>query len=105
LHAPQLLFACDHRFERPYAFFQRNGRIGFYRRIGNIEWLPAYVGMSMEYGNVYEERDDISLATDNALLAASIFLGVDTVVGPVYLGYGHAEQGHDSVYLFLGRLF
>ncbi|OGT80031.1 MAG: hypothetical protein A3H91_04395 [Gammaproteobacteria bacterium RIFCSPLOWO2_02_FULL_61_13] len=80
-------------------------RGGFYRRIGNIEWLPAYVGMSMEYGNVYEERDDISLATDNALLAASIFLGVDTVVGPVYLGYGHAEQGHDSVYLFLGRLF
>ena len=80
-------------------------RGGFYRRIGNIEWLPAYFGMSLEYGNVYEDRDDISLATDNALLAASMFFGVDTVLGPVYLGYGHAEQGHDSVYLFLGRLF
>lgn len=80
-------------------------RGGFYRRLGNIEWLPVYAGMTVEYGNVYEERDDISLATDKALLAASVFLGVDSVLGPVYLAYGHAEQGHDSVYLFLGRLF
>jgi NTE family protein len=80
-------------------------RSGFYRRIGNIEWLPAYVGMSLEYGNVYEDRDDISLETDDALLAASLFFGVDTILGPVYMAYGHAEQGHDSVYLYLGRLF
>jgi hypothetical protein len=30
---------------------------------------------------------------------------LDTILGPVYLSYGHAEQGHDSVYLYLGRLF
>ena len=50
-------------------------------------------------------RDEISLSPDDALLAGSVFLGVDTVLGPVYLSYGHAEQGNDRVYLFLGRLF
>jgi NTE family protein len=80
-------------------------RSGYYRRLGNVKWLPAYAGVSLEYGNVYEDRDDISLAPDEALLAGSVFLGVDTVLGPVYLAYGHAEQGNDSVYLYLGRLF
>jgi hypothetical protein len=27
------------------------------------------------------------------MLAGSVFLGLDTVLGPVYLAYGHAEQG------------
>ncbi len=80
-------------------------RAAYYRRLGNIEWLPAYAGLTLEYGNVFEDRDDISLSPEDALLAGSVFLGLDTVLGPVYLGYGHAEQGNDSVYLFLGRLF
>lgn len=80
-------------------------RSGYYRRLGNVKWLPAYAGFSLEYGNVYEDRDDISLAPGEALLAGSVFLGADTVLGPVYLGYGHAEQGNDSIYLYLGRLF
>ncbi|MCG3145510.1 MAG: hypothetical protein HONDAALG_03121 [Gammaproteobacteria bacterium] len=80
-------------------------RTAYYRRLGNIQWLPAYAGVSLEYGNVFEDRDDISLSSDDSLLAGSVFLGLDTILGPVYLGYGHAEQGHDSVYLYLGRLF
>lgn len=80
-------------------------RTAYYRRLGNIQWLPAYAGVSLEYGNVFEDRDDISLSPEDSLLAGSVFLGLDTILGPVYLGYGHAEQGHDSVYLYLGRLF
>jgi NTE family protein len=80
-------------------------RAAYYRRLGNIQWLPAYAGLSLEYGNVFEDRDDISLSPDDALLAGSVFVGVDTILGPVYFAYGHAEQGHDSVYLYLGRLF
>lgn len=80
-------------------------RSAYYRRLGQIEWLPFYAGMTLEYGNVYEDRDDISLSPEDALIAGSLFLGLDTALGPVYLGYGHAERGHDSVYLFLGRLF
>ena len=80
-------------------------RSGYYRRLGDIKWLPAYAGASLEYGNVYEDRGDISLAPSEALLAGSVFVGLDTVLGPVYLAYGHAEQGNDSIYLYLGRLF
>jgi NTE family protein len=80
-------------------------RSGYYRHLGNGKLLPSYAGVSLEYGNVYEDRDDISLAPGDALLAGSVFLGVDTVLGPIYLAYGHAEQGNNSIYLYLGRLF
>ncbi len=39
----------------------------YYRRLGNIQRLPAYAGFSLEYGNVFEDRDDISLSPDDAL--------------------------------------
>ena len=42
-------------------------RSGYYRRLGNIKWLPAYAGVSLEYGNVYEDRGDISLAPERGI--------------------------------------
>jgi NTE family protein len=45
------------------------------------------------------------MAFDDVIVAGSIFLGLDTFLGPVYLAYGHAEGGHDSVYFFLGQTF
>ena len=35
----------------------------------------------------------------------SLFIGADTPLGPLYLGYGHAEDGNSSWYFFLGRPF
>jgi hypothetical protein len=54
-------------------------------------------------------RSNTATSTRTATISAwrpagSVFLGVDTVLGPVYLAYGHAEQGNDSIYLYLGRL-
>ena len=40
-----------------------------------------------------------------AILAGSVFVGWSTPLGPLYLGYGIAEGGQDSAYLFLGRTF
>jgi NTE family protein len=34
--------------------------------------------------------------------AAAVYLGGQTSLGPLYLGYGHAKGGHSSLYLFLG---
>ncbi len=73
----------------------------FYRRLGNIEWLPIYAGASLEYGNAYEDGIEFG----DGLAAGSAFVGLDTILGPVYVGYGHAEQGNDSLYMYLGRLF
>ena len=75
----------------------------YYRSIGEGGIVPLYAGVSLEAGNVFQNRDDISFS--NAIYAGSLFLGADTPIGPVYLGYGYAEGGNDAFYVFLGRAF
>ena len=74
-----------------------------YRRFGDFNLLPLYLGASVEYGNVWQSTSAISLS--NALWAGSLWVGVDTPLGPTYLAYGQAEGGHNSMYFFLGRIF
>ena len=78
-----------------------------YRRMADLGILnfryPVYLGASIEMGNVWDERGDISVGS--ARLGGSVFLGWATPLGPLYFGYGVAEGGQDSLYLFLGRTF
>ena len=74
----------------------------YMRKIEDKFLLDAYLGASLEYGGVWQERGDIF---DDNIAAGSVFLGLDTPIGPVYTGYGHAEGGNDSVYVFMGTLF
>lgn len=78
-------------------------RSGYYHRVNDFKWLPAYLGGSLELGNVWQDDGDI--AYDDMIWAGSLFLGLDTVLGPLYTGYGLAEGGEGSAFLFLGRLF
>ena len=64
---------------------------------------PVYLGSTIEWGNVWEARDDINAS--DALLAGNIYLGIDTTFGPLYLGYGRTEARDDAIYLFLGSPF
>lgn len=73
----------------------------FYRRLGNITLLPMYAGFSVESGNVWNDRDDINLS--NTILAGSVFVGADTILGPGYLAYGVNDEGGSTLYLYLGR--
>jgi len=84
---------------------QNATRIGasYYRRIGDLALFPAFVGFSAEVGNVWQSRSDISLR--DSIWGGSLWAGVDTPAGPVFLAYGSAEGGHDAFYVFLGRLF
>ena len=75
----------------------------YYRRFNQLKFLPWYVGGSLELGNVWEDRDDISV--DSAIVSGSVFLGADTPIGPFYTGYGYAEGGNSSLFLFLGKTF
>jgi NTE family protein len=75
----------------------------YYRRFTQLKLLPWYIGGSLEYGNVWEDRGDMSW--DSGIAAGSVFLGADTPIGPLYLGYGHAEQGRNSGFLYLGKTF
>jgi NTE family protein len=84
---------------------QHVARLGamYYRRIGDLTFLPAFAGVSLEYGGAWDDRSSISFS--NAQLGASIWAGVDSPVGPIYLGYGRTENGIDAYYVFLGRVF
>lgn len=62
-----------------------------------------YLGGSLEYGNAWETSDDVSLG--DARAAASLFLGLDTFIGPVYFAGGLSEGGHRALYLFVGQPF
>ena len=42
---------------------------------------------------------------DSTLRDASIFLGLDTLIGPLYLAAGVDNGGETAFYLFLGRPF
>jgi len=60
-----------------------------------------YLGGSLELGNAWQDSDDISLS--NSQLAGSVFVGLDTFIGPVYFAGGLAEGGESAIYLFIGR--
>ena len=83
------------------------GRLLYYRQIGRegpgFLNVATYAGVSLEVGNVWQERKDASL--DSTLRDASIFLGLDTLIGPLYLAAGVDNGGETAFYLFLGRPF
>jgi NTE family protein len=64
---------------------------------------PLYLGFSVEAGNVWQETSDISFS--KSLTAGSLFVVIDTLIGPLYLAYGVAEGDRSSTYLFLGQPF
>jgi NTE family protein len=79
-------------------------RLVYYRRVsestGGIFDVPIYLGASLETGNTWSDRGDISF--DSALVNGGVFAGFDTAIGPVYLGAGLAEGGRGNYYLFFG---
>lgn len=83
------------------------GRLVYRRRLNrdNTEafGVPLYAGVSLEGGNVWADPELAS--SSDITLAGSVFLAADTVMGPVYLAYGRADTGRQSVYVFVGRPF
>ena len=73
----------------------------YFRRLGNITLLKLYAGFSLETGNMWNSRDDIAL--DNLVYAGSAFVGADTLLGPLYIGYGINDSNASTFYLYLGR--
>jgi NTE family protein len=86
-----------------YAF----GRLIYRTKLANIPMFEGvYAGGSLEAAKlrplipVWEGK----LVEGQLLVrAASVFLGVDSPLGPLYVGYGYANRDNQAVYLFLGR--
>ncbi|MFQ6004788.1 MAG: patatin-like phospholipase family protein [Woeseia sp.] len=78
-------------------------RLVYYRRSGETGGLldmPLYFGGSIEAGNVWQTRSDIG--TGSLIVNGSLFAGLDTVLGPMFLAAGVGEKGDSSFYLFFG---
>lgn len=76
-----------------------------YRRTGDTSRLfslPLYVGASVEAGNVWQARSDFG--TGPLRVSGSLFGGLDTPLGPVFLGFGRNSGGADSWYLSFGSM-
>lgn len=92
---------------------QLNGRYsGFGGLLYHYRWFdndfgafrsPVYLGGSLERGGVWNAGAEVSW--ESALMAGSVFIGVDTNWGPLYLAYGLGEGDKSSVYLYFGNLF
>ena len=95
--APQSLIGPHYAITRAI-YFRKIGRGGE----GFFEF-PAYIGASLELGNTWAQRGEIS--PGSAHKDASLFFAIDTYLGPVYLGTGYDERGTSGFYLFLGRSF
>jgi len=82
------------------------GEMVYYKKLGALPrglGRGTYLGGSVEAGNVWQNRDDIALS--DMIWAGSVFFGADTVLGPLYLAYGHAQGNTSSIYLVLGQTF
>ncbi|MCP3956511.1 MAG: BamA/TamA family outer membrane protein [bacterium] len=73
-------------------------RIGYYYRL----FGKFYAGGWLETGNVWQSSDDLG---DDLIETSTLFLGAETLAGPLYLAYGVAEDGNDRFYLSIGKNF
>ncbi|MGL4711348.1 MAG: patatin-like phospholipase family protein, partial [Shewanella sp.] len=70
--------------------------------LGMTEY-PLYLGWSLEAGNLWFERSEVSLT--DLIYASSLYVGTDTTLGPAALGFGITDLGDKSFYLFMGKNF
>ncbi|MCE1115719.1 MULTISPECIES: patatin-like phospholipase family protein [Pseudomonas] len=81
-------------------------RMVYYRRLTPRAYLPLdfplYVGGSLERGRAWNNDNEFDSGYINA---ASIFLGLETPLGPLNLSYGANDANEQAVYLNLGHTF
>jgi len=78
------------------------GRLIYTYKLLDRRFLEGvYVGVSLEAGRM--SRPLVPGSPSGLLKSSALFLGFDTFLGPLYLGYGRAADGNQSGYLYLGR--
>jgi NTE family protein len=76
---------------------------GYNYQIGNVLNQPALVGAQLEYGNAWQSKSDISFS--DAITNGSVYIGIDSWIGPVLFGIGFREQGQRTLFLEVGNRF
>lgn len=79
-------------------------RVITYHKVGSSFIGDLYLGGSIESGNVWGENEK-QFDLSRLRLAGSVFIGYDTIIGPLYIAWGHADGGFNAGYFYLGRTF
>ena len=79
------------------------GRLVYSYRWLSSPILPAYVGATLETGQIWQDKHNASFSSLE--VAGSLFLGLDSPIGPIYLAFGLTQGGAKSIYFFLGQPF
>lgn len=81
-------------------------RMVYYRRLTPRAYLPLdfplYLGGSLERGRAWNNDNEFDSGYINA---ASIFLGIETPLGPLNFSYGANSENQKALYLNLGHTF
>ncbi len=83
------------------------GRLVYRTKLADIPLFEGiYVGASIEGATLKPlipvwQGEPVDGYLD--LLAGSVYLGVDSPLGPLYVGFGYANRDNRAIYLFLGR--
>ena len=73
------------------------------RRLNNLDLFKTYAGVSLEAGNVWNFGNEMRF--DDLRYSGSLFVGVDSPIGPVYFAVGHSDNGDNAVYFYVGDPF
>ena len=65
--------------------------------------IPLYAGATVVAGNTWSRHGDASW--DDLRVAGNLFLGADTLIGPMFVVFGAAEHSRTSLYFFIGKPF
>lgn len=83
------------------------GRATLRRKVATLPTTPQggnlHVGVSIEAGNTWIDSGDVSFSDLRG--GAAVFVGLESILGPVYLAYGRTASGSDTLFFFLGRAF
>ena len=76
---------------------------GYTYQLAEFFGRSALVGGTIEYGNAWERRQDMSFG--DGILNASLYAGFDSWLGPMLFGYGWREGGDGVLFLEVGKPF
>ena len=80
------------------------GRLTYYQQMSNLQnpfGKHIYAGVSAEMGRA---SGNVSFLSDGKLKSSyGVFAGFDTLLGPLFFGYGKAPQRSANFYFFLGQ--
>jgi NTE family protein len=77
--------------------------VGYSYRIGRLLNQDALVGTMWEYGNAWSSRSQMSWGS--SLLNGSIYVGLNSWIGPILFGVGGRQGGEYNVFLEVGHRF